>query len=135
MNRKFLINWGLSTLFFVVLVFLGSFFGLIKEQTNWFWIATIFFSGLSLLVGWISLRGITSKSNMVFMRSFFSALGIRMFFGLIFITIYLFAVAEKDNMFIGYFLFLYLFFTIFEIYQLLAKLRTEKKEYLEDTIN
>jgi len=32
----------------------------------------------------------------------------------------------KSNMFIGYYLFLYLLFTIFEIYQLVHKLRTEK---------
>jgi uncharacterized membrane protein YagU involved in acid resistance len=55
-----------------------------------------------------------------------SGTGIRMLFSIIFIAIYLIVSDINSNLFIGYYLFLYLLFTIFEIYHLVHKLRTEK---------
>ena len=128
-------GWGLTSLFFSVIVWLGFHFSFFTEQKNWFWASVIFFSLLSLFVGWVSLNGLERNSNVIFMKSFFSALGLRMFFSLLFIGLYFISVNEKSNKFVVFFLFLYFSFSIFEIYQLLAKLRTIKKNKLEHTTN
>lgn len=92
----------------------------------WYWSALLYYIILGLVIGKRSHNAIVNDSNSAFFLGIMSGTGIRMLFSIIFIAIYLIVSDIKSNLFIGYYLFLYLLFTIFEIYQLVHKLRTEK---------
>jgi len=92
----------------------------------WYWSALLYYLILGLVIGKRSHNAIANDSNSAFFIGIMSGTGIRMLFSIIFIAIYLIVSDIKSNMFVGYYLFLYLLFTIFEIYQLVHKLRTEK---------
>ena len=92
----------------------------------WYWSALLYYIILGLVIGKRSHNAIAIDSNSAFFLGIMSGTGIRMLFSIIFIAIYLIVSDIKSNMFVGYYLFLYLLFTIFEIYELVHKLRTEK---------
>ena len=97
-----------------------------EPEQVWYWSALLYYLLLGLIIGKRSHKAIANDSNSAFFMGIMSGTGIRMLFSIIFIAIYLIVSDIKYNMFIGYYLFLYLLFTIFEIYQLVHKLRTEK---------
>lgn len=97
-----------------------------EPEQVWYWSALLYYLLLGLIIGNRSHKAIANDSNSAFFMGIMSGTGIRMLFSIIFIAIYLIVSDIKSNLFIGYYLFLYLLFTIFEIYQLVHKLRTEK---------
>ncbi len=97
-----------------------------EPEQVWYWSALLYYLLLGLIIGKRSHKAIANDSNSAFFMGIMSGTGIRMLFSIIFIAIYLIVSYIKSNLFIGYYLFLYLLFTIFEIYHLVHKLRTEK---------
>ena len=97
-----------------------------EPEQVWYWSALLYYLLLGLIIGKRSHKAIANDSNSAFFMGIMSGTGIRMLFSIIFIAIYLIFSDIKSNLFIGYYLFLYLLFTIFEIYHLVHKLRTEK---------
>lgn len=97
-----------------------------EPEQVWYWSALLYYLLLGLIIGKWSHKAIANDSNSAFFMGIMSGTGIRMLFSIIFIAIYLIVSDIKSNLFIGYYLFLYLLFTIFEIYHLVHKLRTEK---------
>ena len=97
-----------------------------EPEQVWYWSALLYYLLLGLIIGKRSHKAIANDSNSAFFMGIMSGTGIRMLFSIIFIAIYLIVSDIKSNIFVGYYLFLYLLFTIFEIYQLVHKLRTEK---------
>lgn len=97
-----------------------------EPEQVWYWSAILYYLLLGLIIGKRSHKAIANDSNSAFFMGIMSGTGIRMLFSIIFIAIYLIVSDIKSNLFIGYYLFLYLLFTIFEIYHLVHKLRTEK---------
>jgi hypothetical protein len=97
-----------------------------EPEQVWYWSALLYYLVLGLIIGKRSHNAVANDSNSAFFLGIMSGTGIRMLFSIIFIAIYLIVSDIKSNMFVGYYLFLYLLFTIFEIYQLVHKLRTEK---------
>ena len=113
---------------YILFTFIGS-----KEQ-YWFLGTIVFFTLLGLVIGRITQNSVTA-SNAAFFRSVMGAIGLRMLFSLIYLAVYLILSELKSTEFIVYFLILYLLYTIFEIYQLVSKLRPEKKDELDSTIS
>lgn len=103
------------------------------EEPTWYWVSLGFFLILGLLIGWRTNKAVTSESNSNFFVGVMSGTGLRMLFCLIFIAIYLVMSEVRDTKFVVCYLFLYLFYTIFEIYQLVSKLRTEKRSNIDNT--
>ena len=97
-----------------------------EPEQVWYWSVLLYYLLLGLIIGKRSHKAIANDSNSAFFMGIMSGTGIRMLFSIIFIAIYLIVSDIKSNLFIGYYLFLYLLFTIFEIYHLVHKLRTEK---------
>ena len=97
-----------------------------EPEQVWYWSALLYYLLLGLIIGKRSHKAIANDSNSAFFMGIMSGTGIRMLFSIIFIAIYLIVSYIKSTLFIGYYLFLYLLFTIFEIYHLVHKLRTEK---------
>ena len=97
-----------------------------EPEQVWYWSALLYYLLLGLIIGKRSHKAIANDSNSAFFMGIMSGTGIRMLFSIIFIAIYLIVSDIKSNIFVGYYLFLYLLFTIFEIYELVHKLRTEK---------
>ena len=97
-----------------------------EPEQVWYWSALLYYLLLGLIIGKRSHKAIANDSNSAFFMGIMSGTGIRMLFSIIFIAIYLIVSDIKSNMFVSYYLFLYLLFTIFEIYELVHKLRTEK---------
>ena len=97
-----------------------------EPEQVWYWSALLYYLLLGLIIGKRSHKAIANDSNSAFFMGIMSGTGIRMLFSIIFIAIYLIVSDIKSNLFIGYYLFSYLLFTIFEIYHLVHKLRTEK---------
>lgn len=97
------------------------------EEEFWFWGALIFYAIAGILIGWRSHKAVVSESNSAFFTGVMGGTGLRMLFSIVFLAIYLFISEIKATSFIVYYLFLYLFYTIFEISQLVHKLRAEKQ--------
>ncbi len=97
-----------------------------EPEQVWYWSALLYYLLLGLILGKRSTKVIKNNSNSAFFMGIMSGTGIRILFSIIFIAIYLIVSDIKASLFVGYYLFLYLLFTIFEIYQLVHKLRTEK---------
>ncbi|NNJ55881.1 MAG: hypothetical protein HKP14_07100 [Bacteroidia bacterium] len=114
----------------------GATFGVLNyidtTEQSWFWGALVFYVFLGLAIGWITQRSVNS-SNSAFFRGVMGATGLRMILSVLFLAIYLIISDIKAMEFVVYYLILYLFFTIFEIYQLVSKLRTEKRSSLDNT--
>lgn len=125
MDIKFISRLLILGLLVAVLNILLFYFTNEPEQI-WYWSALLYYLLLGLILGKRSHKAIKNNSNSAFFIRIMSGTGIRMLFSIIFIAIYLIVSEIKANLFVGYYLFLYLLFTIFEIYQLVHKLRTEK---------
>jgi hypothetical protein len=91
------------------------------------WFALLFFVGLT--AGTYSLLAPSLASNSKnFVVVFVGTQGIRMFFSLSFLILYMLFSSKIETVFVVYFLLLYLFFTAFEISLLLYKLRADLKK-------
>ncbi|MEY2924383.1 MAG: hypothetical protein RLZZ337_931 [Bacteroidota bacterium] len=131
MNFKFVRNLLIISAILVVITFLlFTFIG--NEEQYWFLGTIAFFTLLGLFIGRITQKSVTA-TNAAFFRGVMGAIGLRMLFSLIFLAAYMIISDLKSTPFIVYFLILYLLYTIFEIYQLVSKLRPEKKDELEST--
>ena len=130
MRFKFLFNLVLMSVFLIAATF-GLLYFIDTTEQNWFWGALVFYILLGLGIGWITQRSANS-SNSAFFKGVMGATGLRMILCVLFLAIYLIISDIKAKEFIVYYLILYLFFTIFEIYQLVSKLRTEKRSSLDN---
>lgn len=94
--------------------------------TNDIWLAYAFLVILTLAIYTLSARSLrmSIKNSMSIILG---GMMFRMLITLFYIIIYWFSV-NKDFRFIGAFLCLYLFFTVFEIYHLVANLRPDSKK-------
>ncbi|MFT5725365.1 MAG: cobalamin biosynthesis protein CobD/CbiB [Bacteroidia bacterium] len=93
--------------------------------SNWSWGAMGFFFGLNLLIHFLS-ENMAKSSQKSFLTFMYGSIAMRFIFSIFFIVIYLMVNEVRDKIVIVNFLFLYLLFTTFELYHLVAKLRTEK---------
>lgn len=91
----------------------------------WYWGALIFFTVLGLAIHRFTSASLAASPH-AFVRTITGTMGLRMFLGLIFILIYLIVSPLVDVRYVVYYLIVYLSFTLFEIYQLVYKLRAEK---------
>jgi len=91
------------------------------------WVALGFFVLMTAGVHALLSPSLKEKSKN-FVPLFMATQGMRMFFSLGFLILYLLFVANKDLNFIVFFLLLYLSFTGFEIYLLLSNLRADLKK-------
>lgn len=133
MSFKFIRNLLLiSAIVLVITYLLFTFIG--SKEQYWFLGSIAFFTLLGLVIGRITQRSVTA-TNAAFFRGVMGAIGLRMLFSLIFLSSYLIISELKQTEFIVYFLILYLLYTIFEIYQLVSKLRPEKKDELDNPIS
>lgn len=98
------------------------------------WIAVAFFYLLTLALYSMAMMGL-KRSQKTFTVSVLGSMTLRFIFSLLFLVIYLIINPEKNKAFIISFLFLYLFYTIFEIFQLVRKLRPEKSRGFDTTNN
>jgi hypothetical protein len=108
------------------------YFSQAKEQF-WFWAALLFYFIAGLVIGIRTQKAVTSESNSQFFTGVMGGTGIRMFLSLLFMGTYLITSSLKSKQVIIYFLFLYLFYTIFEISQLIYRLRAEKRSSIDNT--
>ncbi len=92
---------------------------------NFVWYALIFFTALTYIIYLIASMGV-NRGNKTFIMTAFGTMIIRLLASVFFIAIYLLVTPEKNLSLIVSFLTFYLFFTIFEIYHLVRKLRPEK---------
>lgn len=98
------------------------------------WIAVTFFYLLTLLLYSMAMMGL-KRSQKTFTVSVLGSMTLRFIFSILFLVIYLIINPEKNKAFIISFLLLYLFYTIFEIFQLVRKLRPEKSRDFDTTNN
>jgi hypothetical protein len=132
MNKIFLIKLVKLTVFLALSNFVFLYLTEQKEQ-GWFWGALGFYLVVGLVIGLRTQKAVTSDSNSQFFTGVMGSIGIRMLLCLFFISIYLIVSDLKSKEFVVYYLILYLFYTIFEISQLVSKLRPEKSSILDDT--
>ncbi len=98
------------------------------------WIAVGFFYLLTFILYAMAMMGL-KQSQKTFTVSVLGSMTLRFIFSVLFLVIYLIINPEKNKAFIISFLFLYLFYTIFEIFQLVRKLRPEKSRGFDTTNN
>ena len=91
------------------------------------WPGLLYLYFLSCFIYYISHSGL-KKDNKTFLTRIYSSIGIRFIFSLSPLLIYLFFMPSKDIYFIITYLFLYFFYTAFEIYFLVANLRPDSKK-------
>lgn len=101
-------------------------------EDMWFWASLSYYFILGIGIGWKTQKAVISKSNSQFFAGVMGGTGIRMLLSILFLAIYLIISDIKSMEFIVYYLFLYLLFTIFEIYQLVSKLRPEKETKVDN---
>lgn len=89
------------------------------------WISVVFYFFLTVGLFSLSMMGL-KRNNRTFSTAVFGSMTIRFIFCILFLVIYLIINKEKNVAFIVTYLILYLFYTIFEIFQLVRKLRPEK---------
>lgn len=102
------------------------------QETSWYWIALGFYAVMGVVIGRRSQSAVKSDSNSTFFTGVIGAIGLRLLLCVFFLAIYLIVSDLKSKTFIVYYLFLYLFYTIFEIYQLVSKLRPEKETKVDN---
>lgn len=104
-----------------------------QPEQVWYWGALAFYLVAGLVIGMRTQRAVTSDSNSQFFTGVMGSIGLRMLLCIAFLAIYLMVSDLKAKEFIVYYLILYLFYTIFEISQLVSKLRPEKSSNLDNT--
>ncbi len=132
MSFKFIGKLTAMTLVFAVALMV-FFYCKGNEEQWWFWLALVFYYAVGIVIGLKTQRAVVSDSNSQFFTGIMGAIGIRMLLCLIFLAIYLMVSEIKSKEFIVFYLILYLFYTIFEISQLVSKLRAEKSSNLDNT--
>ncbi len=132
MKLGFVSKLVVATILLAIFTAALLYFSNAKEQL-WFWSALVFYFIAGLVIGLRTQKAVTSESNSQFFTGVMGGTGLRMLISLLFIGTYLITSNLKSNHFIIYFLFLYLFFTIFEISQLIYRLRTEKRSSIDNT--
>jgi hypothetical protein len=128
---KFYLKLILLTVILLVLT-AGYLYIFEPGEDMWFWASLSYYFVLGVVIGWKSQKAVLSKSNSRFFAGVMGSIGIRMLFCVVFLAIYLMVSDLKSNEFIVYYLILYLFYTIFEIYQLVSKLRPEKETKVDN---
>jgi 4-hydroxybenzoate polyprenyltransferase len=123
----------------LTLILSGIIFVLLNNVTaynpgSFIWIAVAFFYLLTLILYSMAMMGL-KRSQKTFTVSVLGSMTLRFIFSVLFLVIYLIINPEKNKAFIISFLFLYLFYTIFEIFQLVRKLRPEKSRGFDTTNN
>lgn len=101
-------------------------------HTNWVWGSIAFFTVLSWTSFFIVFKAKEMEHNKFIGRFLFVTI-FRIIISGLFIAIYLIINAERDKAFVVSILLLYLFYTLFEIYHLVTKLRAEKYTPVEHT--
>ncbi|MBI1307664.1 MAG: hypothetical protein GC181_13760 [Bacteroidetes bacterium] len=96
-----------------------------KNVNPWSWGALAFFLSLTLFLNWLGDYMMT-KGSRTFLNFVYGSTFIRFIFSIFFIVIYLIVNEVVDKYFIFTFGLLYLFYTAFEIFHLVTKLRAEK---------
>jgi peptidoglycan/LPS O-acetylase OafA/YrhL len=129
---KFLAKLILLTIVLALITFGFLYFTEQKEQ-DWFWGALGFYLVAGVVIGLRTRKAVTSDSNSQFFTGVMGSIGIRMLLCIFFLAIYLMVSDLKAKEFVVYYLILYLFYTIFEISQLVSKLRPEKSSSLDNT--
>lgn len=121
---QFLIRLAAFSGFTAIVVRLVQMYWLPIPSNIWF--GLLFFVLLNTVIYLLSVRSLrmNTKNSMTIILS---AMMFRMMMTLIYVIIYWFSVA-KDFYFLGSFLFLYVLFTIFEIYHLVTNLRPDSKQ-------
>jgi len=130
---KFYLKLILLTVILLVLT-AGYLYTFEPGENVWFWASLSYYFVLGVLIGWKSQKAVLSKSNSRFFVGVMGSIGIRMLLCVVFLAIYLMVSDLKSNEFVVYYLILYLFYTIFEIYQLVSKLRPEKETKVDNAI-
>lgn len=132
MEIKFLAKLAGVTLAIAVATIVLFYFAQ-PQETYWYWIALGFYTVVGVVIGKRSQRAVLSASNSTFFTGVIGAIGIRLLLCVLFLAIYMIISDLKSKTFIIYYLILYLFYTIFEITQLVSKLRPEKSTSLDNT--
>lgn len=96
-------------------------------KDNMIWAAFGFYTALTFVILWMAREGLKG-SNKSFLKVVYGGMMMRLFFSIFFLVIYLIFNEVRDKPFIVGFLILYLLFTIFEIYTLVANLRPDLKQ-------
>jgi len=128
---KFYLKLILLTVILLVLT-AGYLYTFEPGEDMWFWASLSYYLVLGVVIGWKSQKAVLSKSNSQFFAGVMGSIGIRMLLCVVFLAIYLMVSDLKSNEFVVYYLILYLFYTIFEIYQLVSKLRPEKETKVDN---
>lgn len=123
--KKFLIDLLILSLILLAIVSAVNIWLVDSIHSEWTIAALAFFTGLTMLTYYIGNNAL-DKAQKTFTAAIYGSIGLRFIFSLFFIVIYLIINEVKDRVFIAEFLLLYLFYTMFEIYYLVTKLRSEK---------
>jgi hypothetical protein len=97
------------------------------DLSNLIWIALLYYLLLTAITHKISNSGLP-KDNKTFIIRTYSAIGIRFIFSIFPLIIYLIFSPERQLSFAVVYLFLYFFYTAFEIYFLVVNLRPDLKK-------
>lgn len=127
LSRSFYKIISLFTLLLALILWLVDYLNNSFSNSLLVWPALFYLYGLSCLIYLISHSGL-KKDNKTFLTRMYSSIGIRFIFSLSPLLIYLFFMPSKDIYFIITYLFLYFFYTAFEIYFLVANLRPDSKK-------
>lgn len=109
--------------------------GLLTEAAAWYrpdwdmsltFLSILYYFALTLVVFYMTERVL--KANMKsFMRNYFGSIGLRLFLSLGILITYLLNTPQKNLPFLISFLLLHIFFTVFEVYQIMITLRPENE--------
>lgn len=102
------------------------------SQGNTIWFSLAFFTLLTI-VSYQYTMSANKLKNSKFVTRFFVTTGIRIILCAIFLAIYLIISENRDKVFVVTFMILYLFYTMFEIYHLVTKLRPEKNSQVDSS--
>jgi hypothetical protein len=123
----------LAVLVIVIGLLLAAFLYIKNDvESLWYWVALAFYALMGIVIGIKTQNAVTSASNSKFFAGVMGGTGVRMLLSILFIAIYLIYSEIRSTHFIVYYLTLYLLFTIFEIYQLVARLRAEKQSKVDN---
>ncbi len=114
----------LFTLIVAVILFLVQFK---YDISQYIWLCLAYFFLLTVGVNFVLKSGL-NKSNTTFITRTYSAIGIRFLFSLIPLILYFMLAVKVQLMFAIAYLFLYFFYTMFEIYCLVVNLRPDSKK-------
>ncbi|MBC7387608.1 MAG: hypothetical protein H7329_00210 [Opitutaceae bacterium] len=122
-------NPYLQILFFSVVVFAATYlYQTIYNNLPFItWFALAYYFLLTATVHAITFPAFKNNSK-AFISIFMGSQGLRMFFSIALLIVYLIFTPIISIQFVVYFLFLYLLFAAFEIYLLLSNLRTDFKK-------